>query len=289
MVARITALREERHAAACRMRQLVDDADRQGRTLSRIEAGEFDALEAKAVRLEREIGQLAQWARAAASPHRARQHLGRRARVAPLRRRRRRARLRRLRRAPRAAGGQRLGLVPRAGGDRPARLGSARRNVGRARRRRDRPHDDDRYAPAAAPAPPADSTASWVSEGATLSEGLPTISEVVATPRRRRARRRAAALRSRRHARRAQPPDAEPHPVDRAQGRRRLPRRVGLGPGDPRHQEHRFHRTALMGTNGASPTNLDPFADAIGTLEAAELGRRRRCSAIPACSSRSTS
>lgn len=267
-IARITALREERHAAASRMKRLVDDADRQGRNLSRNEAEEFDGLEAKVERLDCEIGDAE---KRSPQPRLTRGHI-----IDPVAAREVR---------PAAADG----AVRDFGGFAELRAllegsGSGQYVVPEELA----PRVWDRLAAASVvlaagatvlttstdtlrlPRLTADAAAAWVSEGATLSEGLPTISEVVAYPRK---------VAGYATLSRELVDDATPDVLSLLMQNlaRSIALKIDAGflEGSGAAPEVRGIKntasigTVSMGTNGASPTNLDPFADAIGTLEAA--------------------
>lgn len=113
----------------------------------------------------------------------------------------------------------------------------------------------------------ADAAAAWVSEAATISATDPTMSEVVATPRKL-----AALVQMSNEVLR----DSNPSIADLVMRNllRSLALKLDLGffEGSGSAPEIRGLKNVAgigavsMGTNGATPTNLDPFADAIGTL-----------------------
>jgi len=116
----------------------------------------------------------------------------------------------------------------------------------------------------------ADAAAAWVAEGATISAADPTLNETVATPRK---------LAVLTQASNELIADSNPDALDLLLRNhlRSLALKFDLGAfeGSGTPPEIRGLKNVAgigsvsMGTNGATPTNLDPWADAIGTLEQA--------------------
>src|SRR5919204_4847873 len=115
----------------------------------------------------------------------------------------------------------------------------------------------------------ADATAAWTAEAATITASDPTLNEVIATPRKLAALTRMS---------NEWVDDARARPSGLGFVAQNLIRALalkldlGIFEGSGSAPEIRGLKnvsgigTVSMGTNGATPTNLDPFADAIGTL-----------------------